>query len=52
MDDLLKVNEATDALSQKAPRLAKVLEMRYCGGYADPEFSQALNLNEKTGRRD
>jgi RNA polymerase sigma factor (TIGR02999 family) len=51
-DELLKVNEAIEALSHKEPRLAKVVEMRYFGGYTDQEVAQALDLNEKTVRRD
>jgi RNA polymerase sigma factor (TIGR02999 family) len=51
-DELLKVNEAIEALSHKEPRLAKVVEMRYFGGYTDLEIAQALDLNEKTVRRD
>jgi len=51
-DELLKVNEAIEALSQKEPRLAKVVEMRYFGGYTDLEVAEALDLNEKTIRRD
>jgi DNA-directed RNA polymerase specialized sigma24 family protein len=46
------VNEAIEALAQKEPRLAKVVEMRYFGGYTDLEVAQALDLNEKTIRRD
>jgi RNA polymerase sigma factor (TIGR02999 family) len=51
-DELLKVNEAIEALSHQEPRLAKVVEMRYFGGYTDLEVAQALDLNEKTVRRD
>jgi DNA-directed RNA polymerase specialized sigma24 family protein len=46
------VNEAIEALAQKEPRLAKVVEMRYFGGYTDLEVADALGLNEKTIRRD
>jgi RNA polymerase sigma factor (TIGR02999 family) len=51
-EELLKVNEAIEALSHKEPRLAKVVEMRFFGGYTDLEVAQALDLNEKTVRRD
>lgn len=51
-DEVLKVNEALEALSHKEPRLAKVVEMRYFGGYTDLEVAHALDLNEKTVRRD
>jgi RNA polymerase sigma factor (TIGR02999 family) len=51
-DELLRVNEAIDALAQKEPRLAKVVEMRYFGGYTEQEIAQALDLTERTVRRD
>ncbi|MEI6667487.1 MAG: ECF-type sigma factor [Acidobacteriota bacterium] len=51
-DELLQVNDAIEALSHKEPRLAKVVEMRYFGGYTNVEVAEALDLNEKTVRRD
>jgi RNA polymerase sigma factor (TIGR02999 family) len=51
-DELLKVHEALDVLAQAEPRLAKVVEMRYFGGYTEAEIGQALELTERTVRRD
>jgi len=51
-DELLRVDEALEALAGTQPRLAKVVEMRYFGGYNDVEIAAALGLNEKTIRRD
>jgi RNA polymerase sigma factor (TIGR02999 family) len=51
-DELLKVHEALDVLAQAEPRLAKVVEMRYFGGYTEAEIGQALDLTERTVRRD
>jgi RNA polymerase sigma factor (TIGR02999 family) len=51
-DELLRVNDALEALAKTQPRLAKIVEMRYFGGYTDIEVAQALDLNEKTIRRD
>jgi RNA polymerase sigma factor (TIGR02999 family) len=51
-DELLRVDEALQALAQSQPRLAQVVEMRYFGGYTDVEVAEALGLNEKTIRRD
>lgn len=51
-DEMLQVNEALDALAQAEPRLAKVVEMRYFGGYTEAEIAEALELNERTVRRD
>lgn len=49
---LLRVDEALQALAQAEPRLAQVVEMRYFGGYSEAEIAQALDLNERTVRRD
>jgi RNA polymerase sigma factor (sigma-70 family) len=46
------VNEAIEALSQREPRLAKVVEMRYFGGYSEQEIAQSLGLTERTVQRD
>ena len=51
-DELLQVNEALEALAQAEPRLAKVVEMRYFGGYTEQEIADALALTERTVRRD
>ncbi len=49
---LLEVHEALDQLALSEPRLAKVVEMRYFGGYTEVEIAQALDLTERTVRRD
>ena len=51
-EDLLRVNEALDVLAQAEPRLARVVEMRYFGGYSEVEIAEALDLTERTVRRD
>ena len=51
-DELLKVHEALDVLAQHEPRLAKVVEMRYFGRYTEAEIGEALELTERTVRRD
>ena len=51
-EEVLKVHEALDALGQSEPRLAKVVEMRYFGGYTEAEIAEALELTERTVRRD
>ena len=51
-EEVLKVHEALDALEQSEPRLAKVVEMRYFGGYTEAEIAEALELTERTVRRD
>lgn len=51
-DDLLRVHEALQALAAAEPRLARVVEMRYFGGFGEAEVGEALGLTERTVRRD
>ena len=51
-DEVLKVHEALETLAQAEPRLARVVEMRYFGGYSEQEVADALGLTERTVRRD
>ena len=51
-DELLWVHEALGTLSQAEPRLAKVVEMRYFGGYSETEIGEALQVTTRTVRRD
>jgi RNA polymerase sigma factor (TIGR02999 family) len=51
-DDLLEVHRALSLLAQVEPRLAQVVEMRYFGGYSDGEIAEALDLTDRTVRRD
>ncbi len=46
------MHEALEALAAAEPRLAKVVEMRYFGGYNDLEIAEALQLTDRTVRRD
>jgi RNA polymerase sigma factor (TIGR02999 family) len=50
--EILHVHEALLALEAAEPRLAKVVEMRYFGGYSETEIAEALGLTERTVRRD
>ena len=51
-DELLQVHEALEALAEAEPRLAKVVEMRYFGGYSEAEIAEALDITDRTVRRD
>jgi RNA polymerase sigma factor (TIGR02999 family) len=51
-DELLEIHAALDVLAQAEPRLAQVVEMRYFGGYTEVEIAEALDLTERTVRRD
>jgi len=48
----LRVHEALQALAEAEPRLAKVVEMRYFGGWTEAEIAEVLQLTERTVRRD
>jgi len=50
--EILRVHEALEVLAQRDPRLAQVVEMRYFGGMTEAEIAQALQVNERTVRRD
>lgn len=49
---ILKVHEALEALEQADPRLAQVAQMRYFGGYSEQEIAEAMEVTERTVRRD
>ena len=49
---ILDLHEALLALEQAEPRLAKVVEMRYFGGYTELEIAEVLGVTERTVRRD
>jgi RNA polymerase sigma factor (TIGR02999 family) len=50
--EILRVNEALDALSALDPRMARVVEMRYFGGMNETEIAEALAVTDRTVRRD
>lgn len=49
---LLAIDAALTRLAQQAPRLAQVVECRYFGGCSDAETALALDISERTVRRD
>jgi RNA polymerase sigma factor (TIGR02999 family) len=49
---ILALDEALTALSEVAPRQAKVVELRYFGGLTEDEIVAALNVSPRTVRRD
>ena len=49
---MINLNEALGRLVQQAPRLAQVVECRYFGGFDEPTTARALQLSERTVRRD
>jgi RNA polymerase sigma factor (TIGR02999 family) len=50
--EILKVHDALAALEDSDPRAVEVVEMRYFAGMTEPEIAQALNVGERTVRRD
>jgi RNA polymerase sigma factor (TIGR02999 family) len=51
-ESIVHVHDALLVLEEAEPRLAQVVEMRYFGGYSDAEIAEALDVNERTVRRD
>jgi RNA polymerase sigma factor (TIGR02999 family) len=49
---ILRVHEALTVLEAADPRLAQVVEMRYFGGYTEQEIAEALDVSDRTVRRD
>ncbi len=50
--EALRVDEALTALATVEPRLAQVVEMRYFAGLTEAEIAEALDVTERTVRRD
>ena len=50
--EILGVHEALDNIAVHDSRMAKVVEMRYFGGMTEAEIAQAMDVNERTVRRD
>ena len=51
-DEILDVHEALQSLAKVDERLVKVVEMRYFAGLTDEEIARALDISERTVRRD
>lgn len=51
-ESLLALDEALSRLAEQSPRLANVVECRYFAGYGEQETARALNVSERTVRRD
>ena len=49
---ILALDEALTALSQIAPRQARVVELRYFGGLTEEEIVAAMQISARTVRRD
>ncbi len=51
-EEIIDVHAALDELARVDARLARVVEMRYFGGLSDEEIGAALDLSDRTVRRD
>ena len=51
-ESLVDINDALMRLAALSPRLAQVVECRYFAGFDDAETAQALQLTDRTVRRD
>jgi len=51
-DEPLGIDQALAELANLEPRLAKVVEMRYFGGYSEEEVGEALGVTTRTVQRD
>jgi RNA polymerase sigma factor (TIGR02999 family) len=51
-EEILDVHGALEQLALAEPRLAQVVEMRYFGGLTEAEIADALEVTDRTVRRD
>ena len=52
LEDLLVIDTALHKLAEVDARQADIVELRYFGGLSVPETAEALNISEKTVKRD
>lgn len=51
-EEILRVHEALEEIGQFDARLVRLVEMRYFAGMSDPEIAAALDITDRTVRRD
>jgi RNA polymerase sigma factor (TIGR02999 family) len=51
-ETLLAIDAALDQLAQTAPRLARLVELRFYGGLTEPEVAAELGVTVRTVQRD
>jgi RNA polymerase sigma factor (TIGR02999 family) len=51
-EQILRVHEALESLAQVDARMARVVEMRWFGGLSEQEIASALDVTDRTVRRD
>jgi RNA polymerase sigma factor (TIGR02999 family) len=50
--DVIAIDDALDRLAKMNPRQCRIVELRYFGGLTEDEIAGALNISERTVRRD
>jgi len=51
-EQILRVHEALEEISKVDERLARLVEMRFFGGFNDLEIAEGLGITDRTVRRD
>jgi RNA polymerase sigma factor (TIGR02999 family) len=51
-EDLIRINDALEALAQVDSRLVEVVEMRFFGGLTEKEIAEILGVSDRTVKRD
>ena len=51
-EQIIRVNEALEELARLDPRMVQVVEMRYFAGMTELEIAEALDVTDRTVRRD
>lgn len=49
---LLQISDALERLAAEEPRLARIVECRFFGGFSEPEIADALGVTVRTVQRD
>lgn len=50
-EEILRVHDALESLTQVDARLGQVVQMRYFGGYSEREIAETLDVTERTVQR-
>jgi RNA polymerase sigma factor (TIGR02999 family) len=50
-DEVLQIHDALESLERVDARLAQIVQMRYFGGYSEPEIAETLQITERTVQR-
>jgi len=51
-DQLLALDEALQQLEEKAPRLSRIVELRFFGDLSEEETGEVLGISVRTVKRD